>query len=71
MEDGAVGHHFERKPPKDLPSKIWFRGEDLTVKVYDVQHTPSDGKSQANSNKINSKHVFRTILTNIKHSSKK
>lgn len=46
MEDGAVGHHFERKPPKDLPSKIWFRGEDLTVKVYDVQHTPSDGNAR-------------------------
>ena len=34
MEDGAVGHNFERVPRKDHPSQIWlsgFRGEDLTV----------------------------------------
>ena len=56
MEGGAVGHNFERDPPKDHPCQVWliwfrgFRGEDLNVKVYDVQtdgrrRTPSDSKS--------------------------
>jgi hypothetical protein len=37
MEGRAVGHNFERDPP--IPARfglIWFRGEDLNVKVYDV-----------------------------------
>ena len=40
MEGGAVGHNFERDPPKDQPcqlSVIWFsgfRGEDLNVIFY-------------------------------------
>ena len=40
MEGGAVGHNFERDPPKDHPcqlSVIWFsgfRGEDLNVIFY-------------------------------------
>jgi hypothetical protein len=40
MEGGAVGHNFERDPPKDHPCQVWFnlvrgfRGEDLNVKVY-------------------------------------
>ena len=40
MEGGAVGHNFERGPPKDHPSQIcliWFsgfRGEDLNVIFY-------------------------------------
>jgi hypothetical protein len=43
MEGGAVGHNFERDPPKDHPCQVsfnlvfrGFRGEDLKVKVYDV-----------------------------------
>jgi hypothetical protein len=24
MEVGAVGHHFERNPPKDHPCQVWF-----------------------------------------------
>jgi hypothetical protein len=23
MEGGAVGHNFERDPPKDHPSQVW------------------------------------------------
>jgi hypothetical protein len=41
MEGGAVGHNFERDPPKDHPclrfGLIWFsdfRGEDLNVMFY-------------------------------------
>ena len=40
MEDGAVGHNFERDPPKTIPARfsvIWFsgfRGEDLNVIFY-------------------------------------
>ena len=51
MEGGAVGHNFERDPPKDHPCQVWFnsvqgfRREDLNVKVYDVRRTTSDGKS--------------------------
>ena len=51
MDGEAVGHNFERDPPRF--ELIWFRvfrGEDLNVEVYDVQRTdgrrmPSDGKS--------------------------
>jgi len=38
--------------PGTIPARldlIWFsdfRGEDLNVKVYDVQRTPSDGKGE-------------------------
>ena len=40
MEGGAVGHNFERDPPKDHPCHAWcnlvqhFRGEDLNVIFY-------------------------------------
>jgi hypothetical protein len=40
MEGGAVGHIFERDPPKTIPARfglIWFsgfRGEDLNVIFY-------------------------------------
>ena len=49
MKGGAVGHNFERDPPKDHPCQVWFnsvrgfRGEDLNVKVYDIQRTDDDG----------------------------
>jgi hypothetical protein len=45
MEGRAVGHNFERDPPRTIPARlglIWFsgfRGEDLNVKVYDVRRT--------------------------------
>ena len=51
MEGGAVGHNFEREPPRDHPCQVGlilfsgFRGEDLNVKVYDIRRMPSDGKS--------------------------
>jgi hypothetical protein len=40
LEGGAVGHNFERDPPRDHPFRfglIWFsgfRGEDLNVIFY-------------------------------------
>jgi hypothetical protein len=37
MEGGAVGHNFERDPPRDHPCQVWFsgfRGEDLNVIFY-------------------------------------
>jgi hypothetical protein len=37
MEGGAVGHNFERNPPRDHPCQvwfIWFSGEDLNVIFY-------------------------------------
>jgi hypothetical protein len=37
MEGGAVGHNFERDPPCQVFSVIWFsgfRGEDLNVIFY-------------------------------------
>jgi hypothetical protein len=40
MEDGAVGHNFERDPPGTIPVRfglIWFsgfRGEDLNMIFY-------------------------------------
>jgi hypothetical protein len=40
MEGGAVGHNFERDPPRAIPARfglIWFsgfRGEDLNVIFY-------------------------------------
>jgi hypothetical protein len=32
MEGGAVGHNFERKPPRDLPCQVWF---NLTFADFD------------------------------------
>jgi hypothetical protein len=37
MEGGAVGHKFERDPPRGHPCQAWFsgfRGEDLNVIFY-------------------------------------
>ena len=40
MEGGAVGHNFERDPPRDHPCQVWFnlvqrfREEDLNVILY-------------------------------------
>ena len=42
--EGGLSHNFERGPPKDHPSQIWFRGEDFNVKVYNGR-MPSDGKT--------------------------
>jgi hypothetical protein len=42
MEGGAVGHILKGALPGTLPARlglIWFRGEDLKVKVYDVRRT--------------------------------
>ena len=49
MEGGAVGHILKGTHPGTIPARlglIWFRGEELNVKVYDVRRrTPSDGNS--------------------------
>ena len=43
MEGGAVGHNFERDPPRDHPCQVWFnlvhrfRGEDLNVIFYQIK----------------------------------
>ena len=40
MEGGAVGHNFERDPPKNHHCQVWFnlvqrfRGKDLNVIFY-------------------------------------
>ena len=37
MEGGAVGHKFERDPPRDHRCQVWFssfREEDLNVIFY-------------------------------------
>ena len=49
MEGGAVGHILKGALPGTLPARlglIWFRGEELNVKVYDVRRTDerTDGR---------------------------
>ena len=50
MEDGTVGHNFERDPPKDHPYQVWFNSvqgfqrRSLNMKVYDVRRTDADGR---------------------------
>ena len=50
MEDGTVGHNFERNPPKDHPYQVWFNSvqgfqrRSLNMKVYDVRRTDADGR---------------------------
>ena len=40
MEGGAVGHNFEREPPRDHPCQVWFnlvqrfRGDDVNAIFY-------------------------------------
>ena len=58
MEGGAVGHNFERDPPKDHPCQVWFNSvqgfQRRRFKCESLRHTtdrrtdgqmPSDGKS--------------------------
>jgi hypothetical protein len=55
MEGGAVGHNFERDPPKDHPCQVWFnsvqRFQRRRFKCESLQRTdgrrrtPIDGKS--------------------------
>ena len=55
MEGGAVGHKFERDPPKDHPCQVWFnlvqRFQRRRFKCESLRRTdgrrwtPSDGKS--------------------------
>ena len=55
MEGGAVGHNFERDPPKDHSCQVWFnlvqgfqrrrfKCESLR-RTTDRRRMPSDGKS--------------------------
>ena len=49
MEGGAVGHNFERDPPRDHPCHVrftlvqWFQRRRF--KCESLRRTPSDGKS--------------------------
>ena len=54
MEGGAVGHNFERDPPKDHPCQVWFnsvqgfqrrRFKCESLRCTTDGRTPSDGKS--------------------------
>ena len=51
MEGRAVGHIFERDPPKDHPSHAWlnlvtwFQRRRDKCESYDRRRTPSDGRS--------------------------
>ena len=56
MEGRAVGHNFERDPPKDYPSQVWFNSvqgfQRRRFKCESSRRTtdgrrrmPSDGKS--------------------------
>jgi hypothetical protein len=65
MEGGAVGHILKGALPGTLPARlglIWFRGEELNVKVYDVRRrTPSDGNSSPGQKEKRKKykHLFQ------------
>jgi hypothetical protein len=51
MEDGAVGHNFERDPPRfDLIWFIGFRGEDLNVIFYQNMPNLHNRYNQIKSN---------------------
>jgi hypothetical protein len=60
MEGGAVGHRFERDPPRGHPCQVWliwfsgFREEDLNVIFY--QNMP---------NLHNRYHIFRFFLAHL------
>jgi hypothetical protein len=56
MEGGAVGHNFERDPPRDHPCQVGFnlvqqfqrrrfKCESLRRSTDGIRRTPSDGKS--------------------------
>jgi hypothetical protein len=54
MEGGAVGHNFEKDPPKDHPCKVWFNSvqgfQRRRFKCESLRRTtdgrmPSDGKA--------------------------
>jgi hypothetical protein len=54
MEGGAVGHNFERDPPKDHPCQVWFnsvqgfqrrRFKCESLRRTNGRRTPSNGKS--------------------------
>jgi hypothetical protein len=40
MEGGAVGHNFERDPPRDHPCQVWFnmvqRGQNCSILSQNV-----------------------------------
>jgi hypothetical protein len=47
MEGGAVGHNFERDPPKDHPCQVWFNSvqgyQRRRFKCASLRHT-MDGR---------------------------
>ena len=48
MEGGAVGHNFERDPPKDHPCKVWFNSvqgfQTRRFKCESLRRTNADGR---------------------------
>jgi hypothetical protein len=50
MEGRAVGHNFERDPPKDHPCQVWFHlvqgFQRRRFKCESLRRTPSDGKNE-------------------------
>jgi hypothetical protein len=47
MEGGAVGHNFERDPPKDHPCQVWFnsvQGFQRRFKCESLRRTTSNGR---------------------------
>jgi hypothetical protein len=50
MEGRAVGHNFERDPPRDHPCQVRFnlvqrfQRRRFKCEIYDVRRMPSDGK---------------------------
>jgi hypothetical protein len=62
------GHNFERRPSKDHPTQIWFnlvqlfKGEDLNVKVYDVQWTQNNCETALpNEPTLGRKHLWKVL----------
>jgi hypothetical protein len=49
MEGGAVGHNFERDPPKDHPCQVWFNSvlgfQRRRFKCESLRRTTIDGIS--------------------------
>ena len=49
MEGRAVGHNFEKNPPKDHPCQVWFNlvqgFQRRRFKCESLRRTPRDGKS--------------------------
>jgi hypothetical protein len=57
MGGGAVGHHFERDPPKDHPCQVWFnsvQGFQRRFKCESLRRT-TDGRTDADGRQVMAK----------------